>query len=50
MNVLDKSRKKCTSWCEECDQVFDNIVDSEIHRNNNSHKVKIIEFWTISRK
>ncbi|MGE5684098.1 MAG: hypothetical protein ACM3ZS_03025 [Nitrososphaerota archaeon] len=50
MNALDKSKKQCTSWCEECDQVFDNIFDSEIHRNNNNHKVKIIEFWTISRK
>ncbi|MFB5599545.1 MAG: hypothetical protein ACE5SW_04880 [Nitrososphaeraceae archaeon] len=50
MNALDKNRKKCTSWCEDCDKVFDNLMDTDIHRDVKKHKVKVIEFWTISRK
>jgi hypothetical protein len=49
LNALDKSRRKQTSWCQECDKVFDNRIDADIHKENVNHKVKIIEFWTISR-
>jgi hypothetical protein len=49
LNALDKSRRKQTSWCQECDKVFDNQIDAEIHKENANHKIKIVEFWTISR-
>jgi hypothetical protein len=49
LNALDKSRKRQTSWCQECDKVFDNRIDADIHKENVNHKVKFIEFWTISR-
>ena len=49
LNALDKSRRKQTSWCLDCDRVFDTKVDAEIHKENLNHRLKIIEFWTISR-
>ncbi|MGZ5501625.1 MAG: hypothetical protein ACXWEW_10800 [Nitrososphaeraceae archaeon] len=49
MNALDKSRKKQTSWCLDCDKVFDTTLDAEIHKEILNHKLKITEFWTISR-
>ncbi|MDR4512547.1 MAG: hypothetical protein MRJ93_12680 [Nitrososphaeraceae archaeon] len=50
MNALDKNKKKCTAWCEDCEEVFDNIIDSEIHKDFKKHRIKLIEFWTISKR
>lgn len=49
LNALDKSTRKQTSWCLDCDKVFDTKVDAEIHKENLNHRLKITEFWTISR-
>jgi hypothetical protein len=49
LNALDKSKRQQTSWCQDCDKVFDNNIDAEIHKENSNHKIKIVEFWTISR-
>lgn len=50
MNARDKSRIGLTAWCEECDKVFDNKWDIDLHRGDKKHKIKVIEFWTISKK
>jgi hypothetical protein len=49
LNALDKSRRKQTSWCQDCDKVFDNQIDAKIHIETDNHKIKMVEFWTISR-
>lgn len=49
LNALDKSTRKQTSWCLDCDKVFDTKLDAEIHKENLNHRLKITEFWTISR-
>jgi len=49
LNAFDKSTKKQTSWCLDCDKVFDSKVDAQIHKENLNHRLKITEFWTISR-
>jgi hypothetical protein len=49
LNALDKSKRQQTSWCQGCDKVFDNKIDAEIHKENSNHKIKNVEFWTISR-
>ena len=49
LNALDKSKRKQTSWCLDCDKVFDTKLDAEIHKEILNHRLKITEFWTISR-
>lgn len=50
MNAFDKHRKSVTAWCEDCDSVFDTKWDADLHQEEKSHKVKVMEFWITSRK
>jgi uncharacterized C2H2 Zn-finger protein len=37
---------KVTAWCEECDEVFDEMQAMNKHKVQTGHKVKVIEFST----
>jgi hypothetical protein len=45
VNAFDKYRKSIASWCEECNEVFDDLWSANLHHDQKKHKIKITEFW-----
>jgi|FaiFalDrversion2_1042247.scaffolds.fasta_scaffold64082_1 hypothetical protein len=39
-----KYKKSKAIWCNDCDMVFDLLLDAEEHAKKLGHEIKVIEF------
>ena len=49
MNAFDRHKMNFTAWCEDCNDVFDEIWTANVHRDQNGHKINVTEFWITGR-
>ena len=50
MNAFDRHKKNVTAWCQDCNDVFDEIWAANAHHDQKGHKLKVTEFWITGRR